>query len=574
LTEIQILPPEEARKIAAGEVVDRPAALVREFMDNAIDAGGTLIEVSIEGGGIEKTEVSDDGDGMSREDLEVCWLTHATSKIRSMEDLQSAETLGFRGEALAAAAAVARLEILSSKDGREAWKLEVGPSGNGPDSGERPPRIEQSRRAKGSSVRAVGLFDTIPARKRFLKREGAEALACRQIFNDKALAFPGIGFRFIQDGVLKVYLPPVDSYKERFCQAVLSRDEGHFVHEISAQGPGFSAVITAGGPEITRPDKRQEFIFANGRRIQDYSLVQAVEYGFQGFFPNGLHPVGAVFLDIDPALADFNIHPAKREARFADPGAIHHAITSALRNFSRGLLLKNTAGKDTTTVITDNRSNRLALEALLAQPPAFSPLPGRDSFAAEKQHTYPETDDTGGGIRYLGRVFELFILIEKEDKLYIIDQHAAHERILYNRFLKGPIAKQELLVPIPFSTESEEDDRFLRREKDSLKKLGVVIEEEDGRWRIEALPPDWRLGDGKTIEEILSLKTAGENIAERWAATLACHSAARDGDYLDRETALALAKEALSLPVPLCPHGRPIWTEISRGDIFKAVKRS
>ncbi|MCL2374775.1 MAG: DNA mismatch repair endonuclease MutL, partial [Treponema sp.] len=154
---IKILPPEEARRIAAGEVIDRPAALVREFMDNAIDAGGSLIELFIEDGGIRLTEVVDDGGGMTKDDMEICWQTHATSKIRSLDDLKTAETLGFRGEALAAAAAVSRLEILSSQDGREAWKLSVGP-------GEKDtPVIEQSRRIRGTSVRALGLYDAIPA---------------------------------------------------------------------------------------------------------------------------------------------------------------------------------------------------------------------------------------------------------------------------------------------------------------------------------------------------------------------------------------------------------------------------
>ncbi|MDR1445398.1 MAG: DNA mismatch repair endonuclease MutL, partial [Treponema sp.] len=206
---IQVLPPEEARKIAAGEVIDRPAALIREFIDNAIDAGGTEIEVSIEGGGARRAEVTDNGEGMDREDLAACWLTHATSKIRSLKDLDTACSLGFRGEALAAAAAVAGLEILSSTGGREAWQLSVGPGGN-------TPVINQSMRTKGTSVRAIGLFDSIPARKRFLKREGTEANLCKQAFLDKAAAFPGITFRFYQEGRLVCFLPAAASLKERF----------------------------------------------------------------------------------------------------------------------------------------------------------------------------------------------------------------------------------------------------------------------------------------------------------------------------------------------------------------------
>ena len=273
---IQVLPPAEARRIAAGEVIDRPAALAREFLDNAIDAGGRLIEVLIEEGGISRIEVVDDGGGMGREDLELCHLAHATSKIRCLDDLKTAVTLGFRGEALAAAAAVSRLEILSSRDGREAWKLCVGP-------GEKnPPNLEQSRRVKGTSVRAIGLYDTIPARKRFLKRPGSEGAACRQIFNEKALAFPGIAFRYSQDESLKRFLPPAPSLKERFSQLFLEERESVFLREITAIGNGFSVSVVAGGPELSRNDRRFQFVYANNRRIQDYSLLQALEYGLQG----------------------------------------------------------------------------------------------------------------------------------------------------------------------------------------------------------------------------------------------------------------------------------------------------
>ena len=587
---IQILPPEEARRIAAGEVIDRPAALVREFLDNAIDAGGHLIEVFIEEGGIRRTEVVDDGGGMGKEDLELCWLTHATSKIRSLDDLKTAETLGFRGEALSAAAAVSRLEILSSQDGREAWKLSAGPGGN------KLPVPEQSRRAKGTSVRALGLYDTIPARKRFLKRPGSEAAACRQIFNEKALAFPDIAFRFTQDGVLKTFLPPVSSLRERFRQIFLDEREAAFLHEIAYNGSGFSVSIVAGGPELSRGDRRFQFVFANNRRIQDFALLQALEYGLQGWFPNGTHPLGAVFVSIDPALADFNIHPAKREVRFADPGAIHHAVSSALRDFCR-----MGAQKVSDTIFKKVSDTTLAMEALLAQPPDFAPLPGRtDSFTNRRQNVDDSPGETraaefsaaevvvnyqeihrengnsapaSGKSRYLGRLFGLFILVEKDDRLFIIDQHAAHERILYDRFIAGPVPRQELLVPIPFSTESPEDDFFLDEKREELAKLGIVLRRTESEWLIEALPSGWKLADRDTVAEILGLKTAGENLAEHWAAGLSCRAAVKDGDFLDERTALALAEEAFALPVSRCPHGRPVWFEISRRDLLRAVKR-
>jgi DNA mismatch repair protein MutL len=596
---IRLLPPEEARKIAAGEVVDRPSALVREFLDNAIDAGARQIELVIEEGGIRRTEVIDDGCGMEKEDLELCWLPHATSKIRCLDDLKTVNTLGFRGEALAAAAAVSRLEILSSRDGREAWKLVLSPGGK--------PSLEQSRRTKGTSVRSLELYDNIPARKRFLKRAGSEAASCRQIFNEKALAFPDLTFRFTQDGVLKSLLTQTGSLKERFGQIFVDERERHFLHEIfdqGRQGSGFSVSIVAGGPELCRRERRLQFAFANSRRIQDFALLQALEYGLEGFFPGGSHPVGAVFVNIDPSLADFNIHPAKREARFVELGAIHQTVVSALKDFTRRFFTSSSFMNGAAETVvkhekislfdyhgvsvnhdnaysagrTSALSDRLAMEALLSHPPDFAPLPGRDSWAAEEAAVY-----TAGKAHYLGRLFGLFILIEKEDRFFIIDQHAAHERILYDRLIGTPLPKQELLVTIPFNTESAEDDRFLEEKQKELAELGIDIRREtvshsygistNGGWLIEALPAGWKLSINETIAEILNLKTAKENLAERWTAALACHTAVKDGDFLDEKTALALAEEAFALPVRRCPHGRPIWFELDKDDLLKAVKR-
>ncbi|MDR0663781.1 MAG: DNA mismatch repair endonuclease MutL [Spirochaetaceae bacterium] len=580
---IQVLPPEEARKIAAGEVIERPASLVREFMDNAIDAGGLNIDVSIEQGGIGCVEVSDDGAGMSRGDLALCCLTHATSKIRKLSDMDRLSTLGFRGEALAAAAAVSQLEIVTSVDGREAWRILSGPGGG---SASEP---EPARRTRGSSVRARNLFDTIPARKRFLKKEGCEARVCLQTFIDKTLPFTGINFRFLQDGKLKLFLPAAP-LKKRFAAAALDGTVSYTgdLHEIAASGKGFFVKIVVGGPELCRDDRRKQYIFANGRRIYDFSLVQALEYGSQGCFPNGLHPVGAIFIEVDPARADFNIHPAKREARFADSAAIHHEITTALRSFFRRLILNREqfvlpqrpfefedslaggeARRTGAAFAGETAQGAAAFDRILSGEYGFAPLPGR----AGAENPVYGGEERKVKLRYAGRIFDFFILVEDGERLYIIDQHAAHERILYDRFLSGPIARQELLVPITFLTESRDDDEFLESRKADLARLGIVIEGGHGSWRIEALPVLWRLSDGETVNEILGLRAAGENIAERWAATLACHSAVRDGDYLDSETALDLAERALALPIQRCPHGRPILTEIRQCDILRAVKR-
>ena len=602
MSNVKILPPEEARRIAAGEVVDRPAALVREFLDNAIDAGGINIDLSIEEGGCKKVEVSDDGSGMSREDLELCHLTHATSKIQSLNDLETSTTLGFRGEALAAASAVSRITIITSEDAREAWLLETGPGESFP------PKTEQTRRTKGTTIRALNLFETIPARKKFLKREGSEGTLCRQIFIDKALAFNNINFRFLQDGKLKDFLPAVKTKKERFAAAILKAGEENFLHEINVRGDGFTATIVIGGPELCRNDRRQLYVFANGRRINDYSLVQAIEYGSQGWFPNGTHPTGAVYVEIDPSLADFNIHPAKREVRFRDPGAIHHTISGGVKAFFHKLYLSNCKEEEKETSRQDAKTQSTPSEEgdeeFLAKTQRSQRTPSEEnefsfSYNNNSYNTnrssevherfanknYASLTNLGAlaknspnknsseKISYVGRLFNLFILIECNDRLYIIDQHAAHERILYDKFLKEDIPKQELLSPIPFTTDSGEEDAFLEAKRDELSRLGIDIEKDEGGWQIEALPADWRMGDAATVKEILELRTAGENMAKRWAATVCCRAAIKDGDYPDDETAFALGKEALLLPDPRCPHGRPIWTEIGREALLKAVKR-
>jgi DNA mismatch repair protein MutL len=578
---IEILPPAEASRIAAGEVVEKPASLVREFLDNAIDAGARNIDLSIEGGGIKKVEVSDDGSGMTRADLEICCLEHATSKIRSLADLDACHTLGFRGEALAAAAACCSLEILSCAEGDCAYLLRAGLNGG---------TIEKGRRGRGTTIRACGLFDALPARKKFLKREGAEAARCRETFIQKSLPFPEINFRYFVNGKLTRVLPACKTLLDRFASATLDAEGAPAkaaLREIAASGTGFKAVVVIGGPELRREDRRALFVYANKRRIDDWALTQALEYGVQGFFPNGSHPVGALFLDIDPSLVDFNVHPAKKEARFRDAGSIHHAVTNALRGFFRGSFAAVPAwtpafesalepGAETPTnpikrpdYPRPSGSGYYTAERLPTTPYLSKPASWQTPSATPAQLARQAED----GIRFLGRVFGVFLLVQRGDSLYIIDQHAAHERILYDKFLNGGIARQPQLAPLVFHTDTPEDDAFLAAEKDALSRFGVVIEGGNGDWQITALPANWNAGDTETIQAILNLKNAGENSAERWAATIACHSAIRDGDYLDETAALELARAALDLPMERCPHGRPILMEITREQMLKAVRR-
>jgi DNA mismatch repair protein MutL len=568
MAKIRVLPPEEARKIAAGEVIDRPCALVREFIDNALDSGAKTVEVCVEEGGCRLVEVSDDGSGMDRDDLALCVEDHATSKITRLDDLCALRTLGFRGEALPAASAVAEIEIITSQTGEEAWRLSVHHGVT---------TIEKTARAKGTTVRARFLFDYIPARKRFLKRSASEAALCKQVFLEKAAAFPLVQFRFVQDGELKVFLPAPVTLKERFASAFKLERYISLLHHITGSGEGFTLSIIAGGPGLSRPDKRLQMVFANGRRISDWGLLQAFESGLQGGFPNADHPVGAVFLDIAPGLVDFNIHPAKREAKFEKAGDIHHTVTTTLRGFLPGLLhrlpstmqsrpqpglrLPAQPPKKPDTAYMDALVN----QAVYEEKPPSGTIP--ESSAAEAAPSY-------AALKFIGRLWGLFILVEKDGRLYIIDQHAAHEQILYQRYIANPIAGEPLLIPLRFSVDTAEEDAFLLGHTGELSRLGLRLERDAPHvWRLETVPAGWHAADGETVKAIRELPSNGTNFVASWAATCACHTAVRDGAFIDEKTALALARDIMASPVHCCPHGRPVWVEITREELLKGVKR-
>ena len=284
---VRTLNPEVARKIAAGEVIDRPNAIVRELMDNAVDAGATSITVEISGGGIDRIRIIDNGNGMTREDLENCARPHATSKIQSEVDLMNLSTLGFRGEALASIAAVSRLSIQSGGYKMRASITEDHIIGAAPE-------------LTGTIVQSEGLFENFPARRQFLKRPATEGIMCRNTFVEKALARPDIAFRFVSDGETKIDLPAGQSLKDRFVSAC-NYSEGpelfyEFGSDAGGQSPDWSFKVVIGEPAVSRTNKKEIFIYANGRRIQEYSLVQAVEYGGLIFIRQKERPAFLIFL--------------------------------------------------------------------------------------------------------------------------------------------------------------------------------------------------------------------------------------------------------------------------------------
>jgi DNA mismatch repair protein MutL len=579
---IRVLPPETARLIAAGEVIDRPASALRELLDNAVDSGAKEISARIEDGGIGLIRVTDDGSGMDREDLELAALPHATSKIRSADDLLRARTLGFRGEALASIAAAAGLEIVSMEgSARSAHRLRSRPGAA--------PTVEAAAGRKGTTVAVTDLFKDFPARRQFLKRPQAEAALCRQVLEDKAAAHPGLLFRYESGSGSPLVLPPADPAS----RIALLHPEvpSGFLHSVKFSGQGFEGAAVVAGPSFSRPDRRLVQAFVNRRRVQDWSLVQSLDYAFSGYLPGGLHPLAFLFLEIDPSLADFNIHPAKKEVRLKDPEAPRRAIVRAIQDFL-GVLTR----RDPSQSLPD-AALELDLREVgsIEEGAAFvnaaggggSGMAARLSPPGSLRHSWDDFDAvreraaagggpslpspaTAGGFRYVGRALGPFILFERGDELWFLDQHAAHERLLFDDYMARPPAAQELLVPEAIESEDDAEDERLAAAAARLAAAGFRIERDGGSWLVAAAPAPLARGAAEAVRELA--RGSGDPVRAA-RALAACRAAIKDGDELDSAAAESLVAKALALPEPRCPHGRPIWTRITRDQLYRLVRR-
>jgi DNA mismatch repair protein MutL len=554
---IVILREDVSRKIAAGEVIDRPLSIVRELLDNSLDAGAGSVEVHLESGGLDRVRVVDDGAGMDRDDLSRCWLPHATSKIETEEDLLRVTSLGFRGEALSSMATASRLEVVSCPAGGVAHRIVVR--------GSRQETLEPCEGRPGTVVDVSELFFNYPARKKFLRSPSAEAGLCRSVFLDRASAFPGISFRLFADGAPRLSLPAADPVQRlSLCHDLDPRLLG----TAEARGQGFVVRVVAASPDGRRTDRRLVQAFVNNRRVQEYSLVQAVEFGFQGFLPGGFHPVAFIFVDIDPSLVDFNIHPAKKEVRFRNLPEVHRAVVSATRMFL--------AGRASIPVVRDEPPNlrrhdarQDALSFPLGQrsspPAAVYPLP---------DHPPAELPRSDAGIRYLGQAFGVFIVCELPDRLLLLDQHAAHERLIFERLRQQRPPVQDLLFPLAFDASADEDARLGERSA-GLEEMGIVVRRSGVRtWEVTGLAAGLAPLPADGLVEALRQACGGES---EWRdavlRTAACRLALKEGDPVDAVTAVALVRNALELDPPRCPHGRPLWHEIGRDRLYQLVDR-
>ncbi len=611
-----------ARKIAAGEVIDRPNAIVRELLDNAVDSGADSISVELCGGGIESIRISDNGSGMTKDDLSNCARPHATSKITDTVDLNNLSTLGFRGEALASIAAVSRLAISSGN-----WRMKASITDD-----HVLEQIPLVQNGQGTIVLSEGLFENYPARRRFLKRPASENLMCRETFVEKSLPRPDISFRLTVDKVLRLDLPKGVTLQERFVKALeLNENAEQFALLKAGSGSEWKFNLVIGEPTVYRSDRKLIFIYINGRRVQEYSLLQAIEYGCQGFFPNGTHPVAALFAEVDPSTVDFNIHPAKREVRFRDSSSLHHGVSSTVREYFRAYGIKSSRDFEIKDALEQNNvpgfdfsennqtagikkieepaspelpdsvslSNLASLALGTGSAPATFPkssssdlrskffsydtAPSKKTLAVEeKRVSFTEKDaepqftktDTEG-FAYIGTVLNCFLVAQKNDTIYFIDQHAAHERIIFDRLLSRPPETQTLLIPYVIKTQDESEEKYLESALTFLKQAGFTGKNTgNGSFEFSAVPARWKGTQQDLRSALLDKMLEPKDIIYSVAAMTACKAAVKDGYILDRGAAESLAKEALTLPDPHCPHGRPVWTTLTKQQLFDRVRRT
>ena len=597
---IHRLPPETVNRIAAGEVVERPASAVKELVENALDAGATAVEVQVDGGGLSRILVVDDGRGMAADQLPLALERHATSKLApdadGLYDLLRIGTLGFRGEALPSIASVARLTIASRARGAHAaHALRV----EGGSAGEVAPCAFAGD--SGARVEVRDLFYATPARLKFMKSERAESQAIAEELKRQAMAHEAVGFTLEVDGrrVLRLPAEPAgDGGRLARLSAVLGREFHDNAIGIDQTRDGVRLTGYAGLPTYSRGTASHQFLFVNGRPVKDRLLQGALRGAYADFLARDRHPLAALYLQVEPELVDVNVHPAKTEVRFRDPALVRGLIVGALRHALAG------AGHRASTTV--------AAAALGGFRPGFAAVPSRSSWSggfyappvanlpgmaeatarvepfapvqvAPSGEVFDPLDQPLGAAR--AQVHETYIVAQTRDGIVVVDQHAAHERLVYERMKAeldaGGVARQALLIPEVVELDPAEAERVLARAVE-LAELGLVLEPFGGSAVLVRETPAL-LGE---CDAAGLVRDIADDLAEHGAAlalkerlgevcgTLACRGSVRAGRRLSAAEMNALLRQMEATPHSgQCNHGRPTYVELKLADIERLFGR-
>ena len=631
---VRVLPDEVANKIAAGEVVERPASAVKELVENALDAGATRISVRLVAAGRRLIEVQDNGHGMSEQNALLSIERHATSKIRNAQDLDNIQTLGFRGEALASIAAVSRFTLVTRRTGDEsatALRVEGGILRE----------VQQAGAPEGTRVSVNRLYFNTPVRAKFLKGITTELNHCIDIVQRLALANPGVGFQFVHNDRMLLDVPEHASLRDRVA-LIWGLSFVRDMVEITGEKDGFSLSGLAGTPELTRATRSHQFFFVNGRPVSNPSLQYGLQDAYRGLLTVGRHPVAVLLLTLNPRLVDVNIHPTKREIRFRDERAAHDTVRDLVRaclgRFSKDAAETAAARSETATAGFASLDMREPVSRVVPAPPeenatlvAMEPVrvpplnsepahPSPQESAVPAQAAVPpeqswETRDIPGlGLRKHAKpqespeeatlvprgcfepldavgdaplqVFDTYLLVPDGRRLLIIDQHALHERLNYDALLSelegNEYAVQQLAVPVVFEV-APSQVALLESHLDIFRELGIELEAFGGNsFQVtgvchlysESKAPDVVLA---VLDQLAHGNLFGQEHTQAdllRTATRACKASVKAGDRLTPDERRRLLDGFRSLQPPYtCPHGRPIIVELTQQQMEKSFRR-
>lgn len=588
---IAILPDAVANRIAAGEVVERPASVVKELLENALDAGATAVAVAIEAGGKTLIRVADDGEGMGREDALLALDRHATSKIRTADDLVGIGTFGFRGEALPSIAAVSRFELETAAAGEAVGTRLVATGGL-------VSAVEDVARQPGTTVVVRSLFFNTPARRKFLRSARSETRASTEAVVTLALALPRLGVSMLADGRQVVEALPARTLAERVAQ-LLGRDFAATLLPVEHEAGGLKIAGLVQRPAEAAPTGRVAHLIVNGRPIRDHFLVRAAERGYRATVPSGSRPCVILTLAVPAGDVDVNVHPAKLEVRFRDHYAVEGAVEEAVHRALGDLV--SAAPMGTGPMPWEHRAVTGAgpRRAGVALPGLFDgALAAEDEGLEEAEE--PEAGEAGeemapagvgavpaaGGrqARVLAQVHASYILVEVPHALLIVDQHSAHERVLYERTMHALAAKadgaQKLLFPLTVEFSPQELDA-IEEHGDLLARLGYELEPFGGRTIVvHAVPaPHARFDAARCLREVVADLAGGRfggltNPLERFASTFACRAAIKAGQALTDQEMSELVDRLFASELPAHDvHGRPTIVQLPLGELERRFGR-
>ncbi|MCX6997269.1 MAG: DNA mismatch repair endonuclease MutL [Kiritimatiellaeota bacterium] len=601
---ILVLSDQVISQIAAGEVVDRPASVVKELIENALDAGATQIDIEVTDGGRQVIAVADNGCGMGPDDALLSIERHATSKIRDVADIERIQTLGFRGEALAAIAAVAHF-TLTTRPAAALAGTEVTLAGG------KLLEVKEAGCPAGTRIQVRRLFFNVPARRKFLRSDQTELAHIRQVLVVYALAHPAVGLRLVVDG-REVYRLAAGATLPDRLREVLGAELARLLRPVSFQGEEVTVTGGAGLPAAARQDRSGQYVFINGRPAGAPVLSHALSEAYRTLLPPGRYPPVFLFLTMDPALVDVNVHPTKKEVRFRHPGQVRDALIAALRGALQppapapggpggGEAARPAPAAETQRLLITDLPDRRAFS--YPRLPMIPPAAGADGAEpADRKLTTPgmegQRPDVPSGpppdsrpapwswCRVLGQVGGLYVVLETEDGLVLMDPHAAHERVLYEQFMRQVLARQVrsqgLLAPESVELMPREV-AVINEHRDVLRQMGFGLAEFGGAaFIVDALPACLGNASARSVLAAVAetLQRGGaRGGAEHWAeeavAQAACKAAvkARDTLRLDEIEKLVVALAGTEMPYT-CPHGRPTIIFMSFDELNRKFGRA